>query len=122
MPTLYNAALSNIALYWAMQLSILASSIWFWRELLSPKRQPIDAMIYLVLGFAQMGMLGALLAFAPAPLYSAHMSTPFQWGTTPLVDQQLGGLIMWVPAALPFMIIGIVIARSAWRVENAGSP
>ena len=48
----------------------------------------------------QTGLLGALLTFAGRPLYAAHLSTTAAWGLTPLEDQQLAGLIMWIPASL----------------------
>jgi cytochrome c oxidase assembly factor CtaG len=48
----------------------------------------------------QTGLLGALLIFAGRPLYAAHLSTTAAWGLTPLEDQQLAGLIMWIPASL----------------------
>jgi putative membrane protein len=63
----------------------------------------------------QMALLGALLTFAREPLYTIHAVAPLDWGFTPLGDQQLGGLIMWGPAALPFMVVGAVLACRQWR-------
>ena len=48
----------------------------------------------------QNGLLGALLTFAGRPLYVAYLPTTAAWGLTPLEDQQLSGLIMWIPASL----------------------
>jgi putative membrane protein len=61
-----------------------------------------------------MGLLGALLTFAPGSLYTAHATAPLLWGFSPLADQQLGGLLMWVPAGLPFAAWGALLARRAW--------
>src|SRR3546814_17286561 len=47
----------------------------------------------------QMGLLGALLTFSGSALYAPHLLTTQAWGMSPLQDQQLAGLIMWVPAA-----------------------
>ncbi|WP_425540700.1 cytochrome c oxidase assembly protein [Rhodoblastus acidophilus] len=44
----------------------------------------------------QMTALGALLTLAPHTLFSLHVLSASAWGLTPLEDQQLGGLIMWV--------------------------
>ena len=45
--------------------------------------------------------LGALLTFAPQPLYAPYVAAPRLWGTTAIGDQQLGGLIMWLPTNIP---------------------
>jgi putative membrane protein len=47
-----------------------------------------------------MGLLGALITFAPRPLYPPHFATTYAWGIPPLADQQLGGVIMWIPAGV----------------------
>jgi putative membrane protein len=115
-PAAYAAALSNDALYWIMQLSLVGSGFLFWSAFF---RSKIDGTQVgtLVAVMAQMALLGALLTFAPAALYSPHYLTTQLYGLTPLEDQQLGGLIMWV-ASLPLYAaaaapaIGRFIARS----------
>ena len=53
--------------------------------------------------------------FAPDPLYAAHLVTTAPFGLSPQEDQQIAGLIMWVPAMIPYFLIGALIARRAWR-------
>jgi protoporphyrinogen IX oxidase len=65
-------------------------------------------------GYVQMALLGALLTFAPVPLYDLHQTAPLAWGMTPLSDQQLAGLIMWVPGGLPYAVAGAIVARRGW--------
>lgn len=120
-PAAYDLALAHVGVYWAMQISLLASATWFWREVLAPDRSPVEALTLVVAGFAQMGMLGALLTFAPAPLYAAHALAPFDWGMSPLADQQLGGLLMWVPAGVPYAVAGGLVARRAWAGLKSGA-
>jgi putative membrane protein len=62
-----------------------------------------------------MGLLGALIVFAPRPLYTLHVASTAAWGLTPLADQQLAGLLMWVPAILPYLGVGLWIAWSSLR-------
>jgi putative membrane protein len=71
-------------------------------------------------GYIQMALLGALLTFAPKTLYAIHAVAPLDWGFTPLGDQQLGGLIMWVPAGLPFAAWGALVARLGWQAVAKG--
>lgn len=114
-PALYDLALSDTPAYWAMQASLLITAIFFWRAVLSPRQPAHAALLGVLAGFIQMGMLGALLTFAPAPLYAAHALAPQEWGLSPLTDQQLGGLIMWVPSCILFALWGTSAARRAWQ-------
>jgi putative membrane protein len=111
-PSLYDRALAHTAIYWLMQVSLLATAVWFWRELFAAP--PVPATLSAIAAMAQMGMLGALLTFAPDPLYVVHIATTLPWGLSPLADQQLAGLIMWVPGILPYAVITAVIGRRLW--------
>lgn len=114
LPAVYTAALNQHMLYWLMQLSLLGTAIWFWHAVLSARHTLPAAMVALAAAAGQMGLLGALLTFAPRALYPHHMIAPLAYGIDPLRDQQLAGLIMWVPAMLPYALIAGLIARRAW--------
>ena len=43
------------------------------------------------------------------------------WGFSPLADQQLGGILMWVPAGLPYAVVAGAVARRGWATLRAGS-
>ncbi len=105
-PGAYDAALSNDLVYGVMQLTILGSSLWFWLSL----RQVADlsAVAFLLVAMVAMGLLGALLTFAPAPLYAPHVLAAELWGIGALRDQQLAGLIMWAPAAGAYLAAALV--------------
>jgi putative membrane protein len=51
----------------------------------------------------QMGFLGAVLTVAGRPLFFWHLTTTQPWGVSPLEDQQLGGVVMWVPGIALFL-------------------
>jgi putative membrane protein len=55
------------------------------------------------------GALGALLSLAPTPWYSAYASQTAALGFDPVQDQQLGGLVMWVPAGLAYVIAALAV-------------
>jgi len=119
-PAAYDLALSDMGAYWAMQLSILGSALVFWRPVLHP-RTGGQALAPILGAYVQMALLGALLTFAPGAVYEAHAVAPLAWGLSPLADQQLGGLIMWVPAGLPFVAWGAWVACREWHAM-AGRP
>ena len=81
--------------------------------------QPGSALIALVATIAQMGLLGAIIVFAPRPLYLVHLISTAPWGLSPLADQQLAGLLMWVPAMLPYLGVGL---WHAWYNLRLGEP
>ena len=110
-PPVYAWGLATVPAYWLMQTTLLGSSWLLWRAILRPATQPGPALFALGTTIGQMGLLGALIAFAPRPLYAVHFASTAAWGFTPLADQQLAGLLMWVPASLPYLVVGL---RLAW--------
>lgn len=117
-PGLYAAALSSDALYWAMQASLLGSAMLFWSAV--RRAEPLAAAAALLATMVQMGLLGALLTFASAPLYAPHLASTILWGLGPLEDQQLAGLIMWAPGAGVYLAAAAVLF-SRW-LARTGHP
>ena len=77
-------------------------------------------MLYLFTTALHTGLLGALLTFSNQVWYPIYAATTIPWGLTPLQDQQLGGLIMWIPAGLIYVgaALWILAHRSrAWTMK-----
>lgn len=113
----YALALRSTPIYWLMQVSLLGSAIVMWGAIFaaSPGRA-IGALLLLTI---QMGLLGALLVFASQPLYLPHLSTTLAFGLDPRTDQQLAGLVMWVPASLPYLAIALTRLVEFLRLPEA---
>jgi putative membrane protein len=124
-PRAMEAALESDLVHYAMHASFLVAGWLFWSALLRSRRDPEIGAAAGVLGIVatmmQMGLLGALLTFADAPRYPHYVLHAPQAGVSALEDQQLAGLIMWVPAALPYCLGGVALA-AAWlrRDERSG--
>ena len=114
-PGPYAWGLASVPAYCLMQLSLLGSAWLMWRAILAPATPPGAALVALVATIGQMGLLGALIVFAPGPLYLVHLSSTAAWGLSALADQQLAGLLMWVPASLPYLGAGLWLAWSSLR-------
>ena len=115
-PGLYAAALSSDLLYWLMQLTLLGTAAGFWAAL---RRSPAPAGIAALLASTvQMGLLGALITFAGAPLYAPHFLATEPWGLSALEDQQLAGLIMWVPSAGLYLASALFLAHCWFAREE----
>lgn len=117
LPPIYDATFQSTVLYWTMHLSMLVGAICFWAAVMN-SRQPFAAAAASFLTSSQMGILGALFTFASRPLFSSHLGKTTAWGLSTLEDQQLGGLIMWVPAGLLLTVsFVLVLNRSTLSVH-----
>ena len=116
-PIPYDWALASVPVYWLMELSLFLSAFAMWQRIFAARAGP--ALSALLGSIVQMGMLGALLTFAARPLYEPHVTTTLPFGLTPLGDQQLAGLLMWVPAALPYLAVALVDRLAPVRAADA---
>jgi putative membrane protein len=107
----YDAALGSRPLHVLEHLTLLVTAVLFWRVILGGRAAGAVAKGYAVLLLFAMSMqtvfLSLLLTFARAPWYDAYASTTQAWGLDPLADQQLAGVIMWVPAG--FIYLGVAL-------------
>lgn len=123
-PALYNATLANEAIHIFEHLTFIVLGVIFWLPILSPTplipriSRPF-AILYLFGGCQPMVALGALLTFATAPFYTAYVDAPRIWGMDALADQQLGGLIMWLPTNIPYLIaLSIVFFKWVGAIDR----
>jgi putative membrane protein len=106
-PVLYQATLRSEAVHVAQHLSFFGTAMLFWWtafELSRRRRRKFGVGVLFVFTTAvHSSVLGALLTFSLVLWYPAYAPLTAAWGLTPLEDQQLGGLIMWVPAGLVYV-------------------
>ncbi|HLJ22039.1 MAG TPA: cytochrome c oxidase assembly protein [Stellaceae bacterium] len=119
MPLPYDATFRSDTVYWAMHLSLFGSALWLARGMLiDAGSRPGQVLLAGLLTTMQMSLLGAVLTFSAHPLFAPQFDTTLSWGLTPLQDQQLGGLIMWVPSGLVLVSYGLwAAARILRRME-----
>lgn len=115
LPGIYDAIWRSDAVYWTMQAALLVPAWAFWSAVLTGRRPAGLADSLLVMGLAGlMGLLGAVLTFAPGILYLQHVDGAARWGMTALDDQRLAGLILWVPGFLPMAGLAFAMLRRDW--------
>ncbi len=119
-PALFTATLRSEWIHTAQHLSFFLSALLFWWALfhVSGKTAYGSGVLYIFTTALHSGVLGALLTFAPVVIYPAYSSTAPLWGLTALEDQQIGGLIMWVPAGVVYMAAGLALF-AAWLRNGA---
>jgi putative membrane protein len=119
-PVLFEAVLHNEWVHTAQHLSFLISALLFWWSLIHGRLGVMGygaAVLYLFTTSVHSGILGALITFAGSAWYPSYVGLTNSWGLTPLEDQQLGGLIMWIPAGLVYVIAALAML-AGWLRES----
>jgi len=119
LPALYQAALGNAAIHAAEHLCFLVTACLFWWALIHGRYGRVGygmAVVFVFLTGVHSGTLGALLTFAPRVWYPIYAGRSPAAGLDPLEDQQLAGLIMWIPFGVIFLVLGLALF-AAWLGE-----
>jgi len=123
LPPLYDAALRNRGVHVLEHVSFLGTAVLFWWAVLYGGRVGYQSGVLYVFGLAlESTVLGALLAFSPAPWYTAHAATTLGWGITPHDDQQVAGLIMWVPGGAIYLVAALGLFATWLRDTSRPAP
>ena len=126
-PGLYDASVTSEAVHAAQHFSFLGTALLFWWSIFhSAHRRSSQgfAVLSLFLTGIHTTLLGAVLTVAETPIYQAYSDlTTAQWGLSALEDQQLGGIIMWVPGSIVYMAAALYLMlgflrRPAVRVSS----
>jgi putative membrane protein len=112
-PLFFAAALARLPMHVLQHACFFASALAFWWAMFggATRSAGIVSLACLFATMLHTSVLGALLTFAPYALY-VHGAQPPVFGLSPLEDQQLGGLIMWVPGGLAYIVGGLAIVAS----------
>lgn len=127
-PAFYNAALTAEPIHIIEHVMFFGVATLSWWPVFSPideipRAHPLAQTAYLFFQALPATILGALIAFAPEPLYPHYTTVPTLWGMTVLDDQQLAGLIMWVPASLVYFgVLTVVFIRWLNRDDREPEP
>ena len=128
-PVLFIATLENDAIHAAQHISFLGTALLFWWALFHEHGGRLGyggAILYVFTTAIHTGVLGAWLTFSAQVWYAPYLRTAPLWNLTGLEDQQLGGLIMWIPAGTLLTIVALVllgkwIKHSEKRWEYTGA-
>jgi putative membrane protein len=118
-PVLFDGAVTHEVLHRLQHLSFLVSALLFWYSLLRTNRSG-EALWHLFFTMLHTSLLGALLALSPRVLYVAQTAHSTAWGLTPLEDQQLAGIFMWVPAGTVYAGAALFFAARWIRPSKRG--
>jgi cytochrome c oxidase assembly factor CtaG len=132
-PVFFNAALANEPLHIVEHLTLLVGGAIYWWPVLSPlpqsRLQPVpQAAAYLFTSCVACTLIGIAITFAPGLLYPAYEhpadalgllpAIRERWGISASMDQQIGGLLMWVPGCLVYLT-AIMAMFARWYGEES---
>ena len=121
-PVLFNRTLESQGWHVAQHLSFILSSLIFWAAMLDTRRSSylVSAICLFVTSLVE-GALGALIALSMSPWYSAYAAMGMSGiGLDPTTDQQLAGLIMWIPGGLVHGAAALALLY-AWLRRSDGN-
>jgi putative membrane protein len=127
-PAIYGAAEDHEWIHITEHLTYIGAAMIGWWPILGPSTRLVPARsapLRILYGFLVVmpgTLLGAVLAFAGTPLYEYYRTVPHPFGLTALADQQLAGLIMWIPTHMILLGYLAVIGARWLNREHAGHP
>ena len=123
LPPLYNYALAHHSVHIVQHLMFIAASVLMWWPITSPLPELPRAsypmqMLYCFFMVIPMSVISIYIAMATTLLYPAYATAPRLWAVAPMMDQQYGGLIMWIPGGLFFYgVMSVVFFK--WQQRDA---
>lgn len=121
LPALFEATLESDFIHTLQHVSFFGSALLFWWALIRGRQSLLGygaAVLYVFSTAMHSGLLGAFLTFTTRLWYPAYRDLTTDWGLTPTEDQQLGGLIMWVPAGVVYVAAGLLLFAGWLRASE----
>jgi putative membrane protein len=126
-PVVFERMVRDEGMHITLHLLLMAAGVLAWWPLLSPlpelpRLTYPGQMLYLFMLLIPMAAVSAPIALAPTVIYPWYAAEPHPLGLTPLADQELGGLLMWVGAGLYLMCVFSLIFFRWARREDRDEP
>lgn len=114
-PPVYSAVLLDAVVHTLAYAVLVALSLLFWSVVLAPGKggSRLHGVPMLFVTLVHTGVLGALLTFSSNAWYPVLAGGAAAWGLSPLADQQLGGLIMWVPMSATYLAAALALVGAS---------
>ncbi len=133
-PQIHFYAMVSNWLYTLMNWSVVLADLPFWWLILDPRPRPPARLgqgvriLMLVLVMMPMILVGAIIGLSRHDLYPVYEICGRFFPLDPVTDQQIGGLIIWIPGSLLAVAAALIALRRAmWQSElsvraHAGAP
>lgn len=123
-PRFHDLAIRDDAVHELMHVTLLITGVCFWWLILDPRRRPLRAsfgirILIVWLTMLPNTVLGAYIALTHTNLYTAYDEVGRLWDLAPLIDQEWGGLILWIPGDM-MSFIGAALVFLMWLRRGGG--
>ena len=124
-PAMYNAALRSEFLHDLEHITFFMASMFFWWLVtgagphIHKQFGQIGRVVFTLAAVPPNMALGVVLAFTGAVIYSYYEAVPRLWGIDPVTDQRIGGVIMWIPGSMMFIIAALILIAQMLQEEDA---
>jgi putative membrane protein len=134
LPSLYEAALANRLVHDVQHLLFFGSAALVWWIVLNPlgglRLEGGAGVLYLFTTSLHAMALGVFMALSPRAWYGSYEASAPAWGFDAVQDQQIAGVIMWMPAAMAYVVLAALIfwlwlrqtEAATSRIERAMHP
>ena len=117
LPRAYDAALRDDLIHDLEHFTFFATAMLFWWHVIAvgphihpPFSRPAR-IAYLLVALPFSMLVGVIIALADSPIYTHYTAVPRLWGVSVLQDQMLGGLIMWIPGSMMYVVAALILVR-----------
>jgi putative membrane protein len=124
LPSLFDATLQSEAVHALQHASFLGTALLFWWSVMRGRAARLrwpGALLSLLTTAMHTSLLGALLTFSARAWYAVYGPATAAWGLTPLQDQQLAGLIMWIPGGIAYLVAALTLIASRLAAPGRAS-
>jgi cytochrome c oxidase assembly factor CtaG len=126
-PYAYNAALESELIHDLEHLTFFATAMLFWWLVIGagPRLRHLSfgLRIGLLIAAVPVNMAaGIAISFASQPIYTYYTSVPRLWGLTVMQDQMLGGIIMWIPGTMMYLLAALILLSRVVQAEADKQP
>jgi len=126
-PNAYNLALQSALVHDLEHLTFFLVSMLFWWHVIGAGPRihrplsPAGRFAYVLTAIPPNMLAGLAIVFATGPIYSYYEAMPRIWGLSVMEDQQIGGVIMWIPGSMMYIIAALILA-SRWLQKEERKP
>jgi len=121
---MYNLSLTSELIHDIQHLSFVFMGLYYWWLVTgaAPRHyrftSPLKRSLFLLAAVPPNALLGFSIALADEPIYTYYEAVPRLWGMSVMADQQLGGILMWVPGSMMFMMAALISAAIYFAEEE----
>jgi cytochrome c oxidase assembly factor CtaG len=125
-PAAYNGSLENDWLHLFMHFTMFTTAVLFWWPIVGPppartQLSHPQRIVYLLLAVTPTALLSAVITLSKSVIFDFYLDSPGHFGWSPVNDQQTGGILMWIPGNLVYLVTMTILFFKWFALEEKKS-